>query len=211
MMRIGTLFILFIGSIALLVGIKHFVFPQKQPAQYLENRVILAFGDSLTYGYGASMEQSYPKQLQNLLGREVINAGVSGEVSAEGLKRLPKLLERHNPSLLILCHGGNDILKKKEPEELRSNLEKMILLAKSKSTEVILIAVPEFGLLHLTPPALYHDLSEQYSLPIEENILSDLLHDNRYKSDLIHLNEAGYEKMAKAVEKVVREQYRMER
>jgi acyl-CoA thioesterase I len=211
MMRIRTLFVIFITSMALLVGIKHFIFSQKPPELYLEDRVILAFGDSLTYGYGASMEQSYPKQLQNLLGREVINAGVPGEVSAEGLKRLPKLLEQHNPSLLIVCHGGNDILKKKELEELHSNLEKMILIAQSHSTPVILIAVPEFGLLHLTPPALYHDLSKKYSLPIEENILSDLLHDNRYKSDLIHLNEAGYEKMAKAVEKVVREQYRMER
>lgn len=210
-MRIVNLFFILLGGITLTIVLKQHVFSPKPPATALGNRVILAFGDSLTYGYGASMQESYPKRLQYLLGREVINAGVPGEVSAEGLKRLPKLLEQHNPALLILCHGGNDILQKKEMSELRANLEKMILLAKSKSTEVILIAVPEFGLLRLTPPSLYHELSEQYSLPIEEDILPDLLHDNRYKSDLIHPNADGYEKMAKAVEKVVREKYRIER
>lgn len=210
-MRTVNLFFILLGGITLAIVLKQTVFAPKPPAAALGNQVILTFGDSLTYGYGASMQESYPKRLQHLLGRDVINAGVPGEVSAEGLKRLPKLLEQHNPALLILCHGGNDILQKKELNELRANLEKMILLAKSKGTEVILIAVPEFGLLRLTPPSLYHELSEQYSLPIEEDILSDILHDNRYKSDLIHPNADGYEKMAKAVEKVVREKYRIER
>ena len=87
----------------------------------------------------------------------------------------------------------------------------MILLAQSKGTEVILIAVPEFGLLGLTPPSLYHELSEKHLLPIEEDILPHLLNDNRYKSDLIHPNAAGYEQMAKAVEKVILETYQIER
>ena len=210
-MRIGTVFVIFLSLIAFVAGVKYFIISPTPPTQYLENRVILAFGDSLTYGYGASMEESYPKRLQHLLGREVINAGVPGEISAEGVKRLPKLLEQYNPSLLILCHGGNDILQKKEGEELRSNLEKMILLAQVNHINVLLIAVPEFGLIRLSPPSLYGELAEKYTLPIEESILSEILHDNRYKHDLVHPNAAGYEKMAKAVEKAIREQYRIER
>jgi acyl-CoA thioesterase I len=210
-MRMGKLFVILLGGIVLAIAIKHSVFVPKSPSESLENRPILAFGDSLTYGYGASLEESYPHRLQNLLGREVINAGIPGEVSAEGLQRLPKLLEQHNPVLLILCHGGNDILQKKDLNQLRTNLEAMILLAESKGTEVILIAVPEFGLLGLTPPPLYHELSKKHLLPMEEDILPHLLSDNRYKSDLIHPNAAGYEQMAKAVEKVIREKYKIER
>lgn len=210
-MHMSKLFVILLGGIVLAIAIKHSVFTPQPSSASLQNRPILAFGDSLTYGYGASMEESYPKRLEHLIGREVINAGVPGEVSAEGLQRLPKLLEQYNPALLILCHGGNDILQKKDFTQLRTNLEAMILLAQSKGTEVILIAVPEFGLLGLTPPSLYHELSEKHLLPIEEDILPHLLNDNRYKSDLIHPNAAGYEQMAKAVEKVIRETYQIER
>jgi len=206
-MRINTLFFILLGIIVLSIIAKNTILSPKPSAVPLSDQTILAFGDSLTYGYGASREESYPQRLQYLLGREVINAGIPGELSSEGVKRLPELFEKYNPSLLILCHGGNDILQKKEMNLLRANLEKMILLAKSKNIEVILIAVPEFGILNLTPPPLYRELSDKYSIPIEEDILPELLHDNRYKSDLIHPNAAGYEKMAKAVEKVIRENY----
>lgn len=81
-----------------------------------KNAVILAFGDSLTHGTGASIEQAYPQKLQAMLSRTVINAGVPGEISQTGLKRLPGLLKKYQPELLILCHGGNDILRKKKPE-----------------------------------------------------------------------------------------------
>lgn len=74
---------------------------------------VLAFGDSITHGYGVGKNDNYPSQLSKLLNASVINSGVSGEISKEGLRRLPGVLEKYKPNILILCHGGNDILRKK--------------------------------------------------------------------------------------------------
>ena len=80
--------------------------------------VIIAFGDSLTAGYDVNKAASYPKVLQELAGLQVINAGVSGETSTQGLKRLPVLLEQYQPQLVILFEGGNDVLQKRPEEEI---------------------------------------------------------------------------------------------
>jgi lysophospholipase L1-like esterase len=107
-----------------------------------ENAVILAFGDSLTHGTGADIEQAYPSRLQALISRTVINAGVPGEISKTGLRRLPALLKKHQPELLILCHGGNDILRRNNQKQTKENLQQMIDLARSNNTQVVLIGVP---------------------------------------------------------------------
>jgi len=77
-----------------------------------QEAIILAFGDSLTYGTGASKGANYPSVLSALSTHTVINAGISGEISSNGLSRLPALLDKHQPELLILIHGGNDMLRK---------------------------------------------------------------------------------------------------
>lgn len=199
--------VLLIGSFL----INRYYLSPEVPQKHIDKEgVILAFGDSLTYGYGAAPEESYPARLEKMLGRKVINAGVSGELSDAGLKRLPSLLREHRPKLVILCHGGNDILQKKSTDLLRNNLAQMIRLAREEGSEVMLIAVPEFGLLHLSPLPLYGELAEQYHLTIESDILSSLLLDNRYKSDYIHPNAMGYQKMAEAVGEIIKDNYKLE-
>ena len=104
--------------------------------------VVLAFGDSLTFGTGARAEASYPAVLEELIGRRVLRAGAPGEVTARGLARLPGVLRDSAPDLLILIHGGNDLLQRKSPERIAANLRAMVLLARERGVAVVLIGVP---------------------------------------------------------------------
>lgn len=158
---------------------------------------ILAFGDSITYGYGVVQKDSYPSQLQKKTGLHVINAGISGEVSSEGLKRLPKLL-KEKPDLVILCHGGNDILRKRSEDELKSNLIAMINLIKESGAKVLLVGVPNFGMLGVKTHPLYSEVADETEVYFEEDVLSLVEADNRLKIDTIHPNRQGYEIMTDA-------------
>ena len=107
---------------------------------------ILAFGDSLTYGTGTSRDKAYPAVLESMIKHKVINAGIPGEISAKGLSRLPGLITQHRPALIIICHGGNDILRKMDLSKTKNNIQQMINLARQNEIQVILVGVPEFGL-----------------------------------------------------------------
>lgn len=157
--------------------------------------VILAFGDSLTAGTGAGRDQDYPSRLESLTGRTVINAGVPGELSADGLRRLPALLDRHQPQLLILCHAGNDILRNRNRDQAAANLQTMIQQAQQRDIAVVLLGVPEPG-LRLRAAAFYRDVAQAQGVPLLNDILAEILGNNRYKSDAVHPNAAGYERLA---------------
>jgi acyl-CoA thioesterase-1 len=160
--------------------------------------VILTFGDSLTSGYGAPKTRSYPAQLQMLTGLEVINAGVPGEISSEGLRRLPSLLNAYHPDLVILCHGGNDILRKRPKQQLRTNLAEMVGLIRQNGAEVLFVGVPGFGLLGLDTLELYDEIAEEGGVIYEGGVLSAVLGDPSLKSDQIHPNAQGYGVMSRA-------------
>jgi acyl-CoA thioesterase I len=167
--------------------------PQLQPLP--ADAVILAFGDSLTYGSGAARGEDYPSELHRLTGRQVINAGIPGEVSGIGLKRLPALLQRHHPALVILCHGGNDILRRQNLAHTRENIQRMIDLVHASGAEVVLVGVPQFGIF-LSPAPFYAELAEHNGIAIENSVLSDILKNPSLKSDQIHPNAAGYRQFA---------------
>jgi lysophospholipase L1-like esterase len=174
--------------------------PKMQPIT--ADATILAFGDSLTYGTGTSRDKAYPAVLETLINRKVINAGVPGEMTREGLVRLPQLLSRHQPDLLILCHGGNDILRKLDMAKAKNNIQQMIDLAREQQVQVILIGVPEFGLF-LDPAPIYQEIADENNLPILPDALSDILSSAQLKSDHIHPNSKGYQQLAESISEML--------
>src|SRR5262245_371196 len=160
--------------------------------------VVLAFGDSLTYGTGANEEESYPAQLARMTGRRVVREGVPGEVSATGLARLPAALDEHKPRLLILCHGGNDFLQRRSKSEAAANVRAMIQLAKGRGVEVLLIGTPEPGFT-LSAPEFYAEIAKEFRIPYESAVLASILKDSTLKADQVHPNAKGYRVMAEKV------------
>ena len=160
--------------------------------------VILAFGDSLTYGYNIARNESYPAKLSTLTGLEVINAGVSGEVSNQGLKRLPKILDEHRPQLIILCHGGNDLLHKLDIGKMESNLRNMIQLSLDRDIPVILLGVPKPGLF-LSSFDIYKEIAISMDVIFIEDLIPDILSDKSLKSDTVHPNKEGYSLIAEEI------------
>jgi acyl-CoA thioesterase I len=167
------------------------------------NATILAFGDSLTFGTGAVSNESYPSKLQSLISRKVIAAGVPGEVSADGLARLPQALEEHQPKLLILCHGGNDFLRKLGEAQTKSNVRAMLKLALDKGISVVLIATPKPGLIVKTPE-FYKEIASEFAIPFDDAMLKKVLTDNELKSDLVHPNAKGYSHIAEQLAKLLK-------
>lgn len=170
----------------------------KQPHTALKHdALILAFGDSLTYGSGVNPDYSYPSRLALKTSLHVINAGIPGEVSSEGLKRLAGLLEQ-NPDIVIICHGGNDILRKHSHVQLKKNILAMIGLVESSGAQVLLVGVPDFGWLGYRTLSLYEEAAEEAGVMFEADILGTVVSSPALKSDRIHPNEKGYEMMADA-------------
>jgi len=164
---------------------------------------VLAFGDSLTFGTGAAPAESYPAVLERSIGRKVVNAGVPGETSAQGLERLPATLDEVKPKLVLLCHGGNDFLRRLDDAQAAANVRGMIQLARERGIPVVLIATPKPG-LPPSVPAFYGEIAAELKVPYDQGVLRSVLLDNALKSDMVHPNAAGYARIAAAVEKVLR-------
>ena len=160
---------------------------------------ILAFGDSITYGYGAKPAESYPAVLQTLTGIPVINAGVNGETTEEGAVRFPRLLEDDGIRLMLLCLGGNDILQQRSHTRLKANLKRIVQMAKTKGIDVVLIGVPTFGVFGMTSLPLYKEVADEEGIPYMPSLLPDVLGDRALRADYVHPNAAGYRVIAERV------------
>lgn len=165
---------------------------------------VLALGDSLTFGTGATADTAYPAVLATLSGWQVVNAGVAGDTSAQALQRLPALLEAHRPALVIVSLGGNDLLRRQDEAALRSNLQRTLQAVREAGAQALLVAVPRPTLAaHVTGSLddhpLYADIARAAAVPLHAGGWSAVLSDPRLKSDLVHANAEGYRVFAEGL------------
>jgi acyl-CoA thioesterase I len=176
------------------------------PAQAVPaGATVLALGDSLTFGTGAPPEAAYPAVLAGLTGWAVVNAGVPGDTSAQVLARLPDLLATHSPQLVLLCVGGNDLLRRLPEADLRDNIQRSVQRARAAGAQVLLIAVPQpslgaAALGSLTDHRLYGELAQALNLPLQRQGWAEVLADDSLRSDAIHANAAGYRRFAQSLQ-----------
>lgn len=189
-------------SLVLWLALALFGCQRQQPKldPLMNDAILLAFGDSLTPGTGAAPGEDYPSILSRSVGLPVINAGIAGELSGEGLARLARELEHHPPDLLILIHGGNDLLQKVPDARIEQNLRAMIALARQNGVAVVMLGVPTpslFGLLDSAP--FYARVAEDLQVPIDTESLPEILSTRALKADTVHPNAAGYRLLAERV------------
>jgi acyl-CoA thioesterase I len=165
---------------------------------------VLALGDSLTFGTGATPQTSYPTMLADLSGWQVINAGVPGDTSAEALARLPGLLQEHQPTLVLVSIGGNDLLRRLPEADTRTNLQRTCEQVLAAGAQALLVAVPRPTLAAaaigaLSDHPMYAEVAEALKLPLVAGGWSAVLADESLRADAIHANARGYAQMARSV------------
>jgi len=173
-----------------------------------ERPVILAFGDSLTAGFGVAERENYPSRLQSILKEEgrphrVANGGVSGDTTAGGLRRINWLMKL-NPEIVILELGANDGLRGLSLEEMHSNLEQIILICRKKNARVLLAGMkipPNYGEEYTQGfEKVFYKLAEQYKLPLIPFFLEGVAAKEEWtRPDGIHPTGDGYKVVTETV------------
>ena len=165
---------------------------------------VQALGDSLTFGTGASAETSYPTVLAGLTGWNVVNAGVSGDTSAQALARLPALLAEHQPKLVIVSIGGNDFLRKLPESDTRTHVHAICKQSLAAGAQVLLVAVPRAtvaaALGQMTDHALYAEVAEDLKIPLQREAWGEVLAQPDLRADAVHANARGYAQFARSVQ-----------
>ena len=171
---------------------------------------VLALGDSLTWGTGATPETSYPAVLAALTGWDVVNAGVPGDTTAQALERLPALLQEHQPTLMLLGIGGNVLLRGGNEVAARAAIVRMVSLARAAGAQVMLIGVPRPTLAarltgSLSDHPMYESIAEELKLPLYSRGWADVLQQEDLRSDAIHANASGYRRFAESLRDAARD------
>ena len=167
-------------------------------------KAVLAFGDSVTFGTGATPGEDWPTLLARQTGWLIENAGIPGDTAEAGKRRFASLLELHKPTLVIIEIGGNDFLRRRLPKAVKEDVRRLIRAAKSTGAQVVLVAVPEFSLLGAvtrkpSDSPIYRELGDEEKVPVVSDVFSDILGRAELCADQIHPNAQGYLQMASGI------------
>jgi len=177
-------------------------------------KTLLIVGDSLSAGYGIAVDAGWAAQLQQRLNTEqrayrVVNASISGDTTANGLARLPKLLAAHHPQIVIIELGGNDGLRALSLAAMQHNIETMIAKARLAGAHVLLIGIrlpPNYGKIYAEKfHRVYEDIAKTQQIPWVPFLLDGVAaHSALMQPDGLHPNAAGQGKVLDNVWLVLR-------
>ncbi len=172
-------------------------------------QTIVVVGDSLSSGYGMRIEQSWVSKLEDRLkiegyGYEVVNSSISGDTTSGGLARLPRILELHQPVIVIIELGGNDGLRGQPVSNLRANLAAMIVMTQDSGATPMLTGIripPNYGPGYTAALAnIYSELAAEFGLPLVQFLMDDVaLNGELMQADGVHPNARGNDVMLENV------------
>jgi len=159
---------------------------------------IIAFGDSLTAGYGAAAGEDYPSRLSGIIGAPVINAGVSGDTTDSALARLDADVLQRSPRIVIVGLGGNDFLRGATIASTEANLRTIVKQIQQSGAMVVLLGF-NFPSLTASYGKMYQRVASDEKCLLIPDLLDGIIGNPSLKSDEIHPNARGYALMAERV------------
>jgi lysophospholipase L1-like esterase len=193
---------LILTGVILLAGYKFLTSTHQDFDNLSAGKRIIAFGDSLTYGTGASNGMDYPSQLSKMISRPVINAGVPGDTTASALERLERDVLAYSPDIVLITLGGNDLKNGVASDSAFKNLKKIVNLIHNQGARVIIggLSIPfrdrGFG-------RGFKNLADETDAILIPNILEGIMGNRNLTSDPIHPNGAGYKIIAERFYKAI--------
>lgn len=190
---VATIAVIFVG-----VGLYWYFLGGQEIRNYPSDGTdIIAFGDSLVAGVGASPGRDFVSLLSQKIGQPIVNLGVSGETTADGIARIGEL-DAYDPKVVIVLFGGNDYLRRVPENQTFDNLTEIVESIQAKGAIVLLLGV-RGGLLNNHFDAGFKKLRNTHDTAYVSDVLEGLLGKQQYLSDEIHPNDAGYARIAERV------------
>jgi lysophospholipase L1-like esterase len=184
-----------LADLILVAGYKFFTSTHQDFDDYSAGQRIIAFGDSLTYGTGASSGLDYPSQLSKMISRPVVNAGRPGDTTASALQRLEKDVLTYAPDIVLITLGGNDLKNGVDAKTAFKNLKMIVNLIHNQGARVIIGGL-HFPFRDRGFGRGYQKLADETDAVLIPNILEGIMGNRNLMSDPIHPNDAGYKIMA---------------
>jgi acyl-CoA thioesterase-1 len=192
------------GAVLAVVGISWALTPGAPRAAAPTNgQRIIAFGDSLVEGRGATPGKDFVSLLARRLGEPIENAGRSGDTTGSALARLDQDVLSRNPRIVIVLLGGNDFLRRVPTADTFRNLSTIVERIRARGAAVVLVGV-SVGLISDSYGDEYERLARRTSAGLVPDILDGILGRRDRMSDAIHPNDEGYRLMAERLEPAVR-------
>lgn len=190
----------FILAIAAIVAV-FLLWPKNKPEMVWDkNLKIIAFGDSLVQGVGSGQGNGFVSLLSKKIGLNIINAGISGNTTQDGLARLEKDVIEQKPDVVIVLLGGNDAIRQIPESQTFGNLEEIILQIKNSGAKVLLLGVRGgVAFMGKNYNSEFKKLAKKTNVVLVPDVLDGLFGNKDLMSDGIHPNDKGYEKIAEKV------------